>query len=182
MRELFRFLDTSTAIFIDGSNTHSACKYLNFYLDYMKLHDLLQEKFDVLRPYYYTAIQMDEEGYSSVKRLTDWLEYNGFTLVTKEAKTYINNDVSKTKGNMDCELIVDALSIAEHVNHIILVSGDGDYAYLVKALQAKAVHVTVLSTKKTNPPMVSDTLRKQADHFVDLDDLKSLIRQARVAE
>jgi len=169
------------ALFIDGANLYSAAKSLNFDIDYKKLLDEFRKRGVLVRAYYYTAILEDQE-YSPLRPLIDWLDYNGFTMVTKAAKRYTEyaTGLTRTKGNMDIEIAVDMMEICGHVDHIVLFSGDGDFRRLVEAVQRKGVRVTVVSTVKSQPPMASDDLRRQADTFVDLVDLSTLIgRPAR---
>jgi uncharacterized LabA/DUF88 family protein len=121
----------------------------------------------------YTAIIEDQE-YSSIRPLIDWLDYNGYTVVTKATKEFIDaSGRRKVKGNMDIELAVDAMELAEHVDQIVLFSGDGDFRALVEAVQRRGVLVTVISTISSQPPMIADELRRQADVFTDLVELQS---------
>jgi len=169
------------ALFIDGANLYAAAKGLNFDIDYKKLLDEFRKRGVLIRAYYYTAIIEDQE-YSPLRPLVDWLDYNGFTMVTKAAKRYTEyaTGLTRTKGNMDIEIAVDMMEICGHVDHIVLFSGDGDFRRLVEAVQRKGVRVTVVSTVKSQPPMASDDLRRQADTFVDLVDLSTLVgRPAR---
>jgi uncharacterized LabA/DUF88 family protein len=169
------------ALFIDGANLYSAAKALAFDMDYKKLLDEFRKRGVLVRAYYYTAIVEDQE-YSPLRPLIDWLDYNGFSMVTKAAKRYTEygSGLTRTKGNMDIEIAVDMMEICGHVDHIVLFSGDGDFRRLVEAVQRKGVRVTVVSTVKSQPPMASDELRRQADTFVDLSDLATLIgRPAR---
>ena len=168
------------ALFIDGANLYSAAKGLNFDIDFKKLLEEFRKRGVMVRAYYYTAIFEDQE-YSPIRPLVDWLDYNGFTMVTKAAKRYTEQStgVTRTKGNMDIEIAVDMMEIAPHVDHVVLFSGDGDFRRLVEAVQRKGVRVTVVSTVKSQPPMVSDDLRRQADTFVELTDLIPLIGRPR---
>jgi uncharacterized LabA/DUF88 family protein len=169
------------ALFVDGANLYSAAKALAFDIDYKKLLDEFRKRGVLVRAYYYTAIVEDQE-YSPLRPLIDWLDYNGFTMVTKAAKRYTeySTGVTRTKGNMDIEIAVDMMEISSHVDHIVLFSGDGDFRRLVEAVQRKGVRVTVVSTVRSQPPMASDDLRRQADVFVELNDLANLIgRPAR---
>ena len=128
-----------------------------------------------MRAFYYTAIIEDQE-YSSIRPLIDWLDYNGYTVVTKATKEFIDaSGRRKVKGNMDIELAVDAMELAEHVDQIVLFSGDGDFRSLVEAVQRRGVRVTVVSTISSQPPMIADELRRQADVFTDLIELQPLI-------
>ncbi len=161
------------ALFIDGANLYATSKSLGFDIDYRKLLAHFQKKGYLLRAYYYTALVEDQE-YSSIRPLIDWLDYNGYRVVTKPAKEFTDSTGRrKIKGNMDMELAIDALEMAEHVDHYVIFSGDGDFRSLVEALQRRGRKVTVVSTMSSQPPMISDDLRRQADHFVDLLSLRA---------
>jgi len=159
------------ALFIDGANLYSAAKSLNVDLDFRKLVEFFRTKGILVRAYYYTAIVEGEE-YSPIRPLVDWLDYNGFTMVTKPVKRYTDSaGHTRTKGNMDVEITVDMLSMASRIDHAVLFSGDGDFRRLVEAVQDKGVRVSVISTLKSQPPQAADELRRAADQFVDLNDL-----------
>ena len=161
------------ALFIDGPNLHSAAKLLGFDIDYKCLLAEFQSRGTLLRAFYYTTVIEDQE-YSSIRPLIDWLDYNGYTVVTKATKEFIDaSGRRKVKGNMDIELAVDAMELAEHVDQIVLFSGDGDFRSLVEAVQRRGVRVTVVSTISSQPPMIADELRRQADVFTDLTELQS---------
>ena len=156
------------ALLIDGANLYSTSKALGFDIDYKRLLKEFQSRGTLLRAFYYTAIIEDQE-YSSIRPLIDWLDYNGYTVVTKATKEFIDaSGRRKVKGNMDIELAVDAMELAEHVDQIVLFSGDGDFRSLVEAVQRRGVRVTVVSTISTQPPMIADELLRQADVFIDL--------------
>lgn len=160
------------ALFIDGSNLYATAKSLGFEIDYKRLLTTLRGKGHLIRASYYTAVATDND-YSSIRPLLDWLEYNGYSMVTKATKEYTDaSGRRKTKGNMDIELAVDALRLATHLDHVVLFTGDGDFRCLIAALQQLGVRVTVVSTLRTQPPMVSDDLRRQADQSVDLADIE----------
>ena len=156
------------ALFIDGANLYATAKTLGFDIDYKRLLKEFQTRGRLIRSFYYTALVEDQE-YSSIRPLIDWLDYNGYAVVTKPAKEFTDSlGRRKIKGNMDIELAVDAMEMADHLDHIVLFSGDGDFRSLVEALQRKGVRVSVVSTVATQPPMVADELRRQADEFIDL--------------
>ena len=166
------------ALFIDGANLYATSKTLGFDIDYRKLLKAFQKRGYLLRAYYYTALIEDQE-YSSIRPLIDWLDYNGYRVITKNAREFI--DVAgrrKVKGNMDIELAVDAMELADTVDHFVIFSGDGDFRSLVEALQRRGRKVSVVSTLTTQPAMISDELRRQADHFIDLTSLKNEIGRA----
>ena len=163
------------ALFIDGANLYAASKGLGFDIDYRRLLKVFQGKAYLLRAYYYTALIEDQE-YSSIRPLIDWLDYNGYKVVTKPAKEFTDSmGRRKIKGNMDIELAIDAMEQASTVDHLVIFSGDGDFTTLVEALQRKGRKVSVVSTMATQPPMIADDLRRQADHFIDLVSLKQEI-------
>jgi len=163
------------AIFIDGANLYATARALGFDIDYKRLLREFQGRGTLVRAFYYTAIIEDQE-YTSVRPLIDWLDYNGYTVVTKPTKEFIDaSGRRRIKGNMDIELAVDAMQLAKHVDQIVLFSGDGDFRSLVEAVQRHGVRVTVVSTISSQPPMIADELRRQADVFTDLLDLQSRI-------
>jgi len=159
------------AIFIDGANLYSAARGLAFDIDYKRLLELFSTKGRLIRAFYYTALIEDQE-YSPIRPLVDWLDYNGYTMVTKPTKEFTDAmGRRRIKGNMDIELAIDMLEMAQYIDHAILFSGDGDFRRLVEAVQRKGVRVSVVSTIRSSPPMVSDDLRRQADNFIELQDL-----------
>ena len=168
--------NSKIALFIDGANLYATAKTLGFDIDYRRLlkefrgHDGV-----LLRAFYYTAVIEDQE-YTSIRPLIDWLDYNGYTVVTKATKEFIDaSGRRKVKGNMDIELAVDAMELAEHIDQMVLFSGDGGFRSLVEAVQRRGVRVTVVSTISSQPPMIADELRRQADVFTDLIELRPLI-------
>ncbi len=167
-------------LLIDGANLYATSKALGFDIDYKQLLKSFQKHGYLLRAYYYTALLEDQE-YSSIRPLIDWLDYNGFTVVTKAAKEFTDAaGRRKVKGNMDIELAVDAMELVPTVDHFVLFSGDGDFRRLVEALQRLGKKVSVVSTTATQPPMISDELRRQADHFIELKTLEKVLGRALV--
>ena len=163
------------ALFIDGANLYATSKALGFELDYRKMLKYFQREAYLLRAYYYTALIEDQE-FSSIRPLIDWLDYNGYKVVTKPAKEFTDSmGRRKVKGSMDIELTIDALEISDKVDHLVIFSGDGDFKPLVEALQRRGRKVSVISSIASQPPMISDDLRRQADHFIDLASLRKEI-------
>ena len=163
------------ALFIDGANLHATAKSLGFEIDYKRLLSEFQLRGYLLRALYYTAVIEDHE-YPSIRPLIDWLDYNGYTVVTKAAKELVDQTGRrKIKGNLDVELAVDAMEIAPHIDQMVLFSGDGDFRSVVEAVQRRGVRVVVVSTISTQPPMVAQELRRQADEFIDIIGLQSKI-------
>ena len=163
------------ALFIDGANLYATAKALAFDIDYKRLLKEFQGRGRLVRAFYYTALIEDQE-YSSIRPLIDWLDYNGYRVVTKPTKEFVDSTGRrKVKGNMDIELAIDALELAPFIDHAVIFSGDGDFRSLVEALQRRGVRVSVVSTITSQPPMVADELRRQCDEFVDIAHLVSRI-------
>jgi uncharacterized LabA/DUF88 family protein len=160
-----------TALFIDGANLYAATRSLGFDIDYRRLLDYFGARMNLVRAYYYSAL-LETEEYSPLKPLTDWLAYNGYSLVTKPAKEFTDAlGRRRIKGNMDIELAIDMLELAPKLDHAVLFSGDSDFRRLVEAVQRKGVRVSVVSSIKTSPPMIADELRRQADQYIELADI-----------
>lgn len=172
---LMFYKDERLALFIDGSNLYAAAKALGFDIDYKLLRQEFERRSKLLRAFYYTAL-LENDDYSPIRPLVDWLNYNGFTMVTKPAREYTDSQGRrKVKGNMEVELTVDAMQLAPRVDHIVLFSGDGDFRALVESLQRQGVRVSVVSTIRSQPPMIADELRRQADNFIELEALRDVI-------
>lgn len=161
------------ALFIDGPSLHATAKALGFDIDFKRLLREFESRGTLLRASYYTTIIEDQE-FSSIRPLIDWLDYNGYTVITKPVKEFVDaTGRGKVKGSMDVELAVDALELAEHIDEMVLFSGDGGFRFLIEAMQRRGVRVTVISTIASQPPLVADELRRQADAFNDLAELQS---------
>lgn len=171
------YVQERIGLFIDGSNLYAAARALGFDIDYKRLLDFFQKNGRLIRAFYYTALMEDQE-YSPIRPLVDWLDYNGYTMVTKPTKEFTDaSGRRKIKGNMDIELAIDVLEMAEHLDHIVIFSGDGDFRRLVEAVQRKGVRVSVVSTIESQPPMIADELRRQADTFIELADIQNEIQR-----
>ena len=170
--------DERIGLFIDGSNLYAAARALRFDIDYKRLLEYFSAKGQLIRAFYYTALIEDQE-YSPIRPLVDWLDYNGYTMITKPTEEFTDaSGRRKIKGNMDIELAIDVLEMAENLDHIVLFSGDGDFRRLVEAVQRKGARVSVVSTMRSQPPMVADELRRQADPFIELMDLRDDISRS----
>jgi len=163
------------ALFIDGSNLYAAAKSVGIDIDYKQLLKKFGKDCHLIRAFYYTAL-LDDQEYSPLRPLVDWLDYNGYTMVTKPAKEFTDTaGRRKIKGNMDIELAIDMLEMADKLDHVVLFSGDGDFRRLIETVQMRGCRVTVISTVRSSPPMIADELRRQADHFIDLADMGDII-------
>jgi len=160
------------AVFIDGTNTHQSAKSLGYDIDFVKLRKVLKDSCDLRRMFYYTAIQPEnprsDQPNNPLRPLMDLLSFNGYTLVTKQLKP-------QQRGKPSIELALDAVLIASHIDRVILFSGDSDFTRLVHDLQMiYGLRVSIVSTQAKDPH-VSDELRKQADDFIDMTNLKNVI-------
>ncbi|MCI5045786.1 MAG: NYN domain-containing protein [Aquisalinus sp.] len=169
--------DDKCAIFIDGANLYKTARTLGFDIDYKTLLSKTRNESRLIRAYYYTAMQEDrDQDYSPLRPLVDWLDYNGYTMVTKIAREFTDSQGKKRfKGSIDIELAVDMVTLSDSLDAAVIFTGNGDFRYAIEAIQAKGVKVTLVSTVKTSPPMAGDDIRRQADHFIDLVDLQSVI-------
>lgn len=167
--------DEKLAIFIDGACLHATARVLDFDMDYRKLLRWASEQGRLVRAFYYTTMY-DDQDFKPLKPLMDWLNYNGYKIVTKPLKESTDDQGRRrVKSSMDLEMAVDMMEISEHVDHIMLFSGENDYARLIESVQRKGVRVTVVSTLRGQRSMVGDDLRRQADHFLDLDDVADFV-------
>ena len=173
-----------TVLFIDGSNFYAAARTLGMDIDYARMRAHFAQNANMIRAYYYTALPEDQE-YSPLRPLIDWLDYNGYSVVSKLTREFTDPDTGKRriKGNMDMEIALDMLRLAPKIDHAILFSGDGDFCRLLEDVQGMGVRVTVVSTTKTSPPMVADSLRRMADEFIEMEDLRgSITRPPRTTD
>src|SRR6202035_3149320 len=164
------YKEERAAMFMDGANLYAAARGLGFDIDYKRLLEVFAGRGQLVRAFYYTAL-IENEEYSPIRPLVDWLDYNGYTMVTKPTKEFTDAfGRRKIKGNMDIELAIDVLEMAQHLDHVVLFSGDGDFRRMSEPVQKKDKRVTLLSTVRSAPPMVADELRRQADNFLELQD------------
>lgn len=158
-------------IFIDGANFYSTTKSLDFDIDYKRMLSFFKAQGKLIKAYYFTALR-ENDDYSPLRPLLDWLDYNGFHIVTKPAKTFVDRDGrTRIKGDMDVEIVVSMIELAPHLDHIVLFSGDGDFKAAVEAVQKLGVRVSVVSSLKSKPSLLADELRRQADTFIEINDL-----------
>lgn len=170
------------ALFIDGSNLYAAARALEFDIDYKNLLKVFGEKGQLVRAFYYTAL-VDDQEYSPIRPLIDWLDYNGYTMVTKPTKEFTDaSGRRKIKASMDIELAIDIMELADNLDHIVLFSGDGNFRRVVEAVQKKGVRVSVVSTVCSQPPMIADELRRQADVFIELKEIADTIGRSHASE
>lgn len=169
--------EEKVAMLVDGSNLYAAAKSLEFDIDYRELLHWVSERGRLVRASYYTTL-VENDDYSPLRPLVDWLDYNGYRMVTKTVKEYTDPAGRKRyRGSVDVDLAVDLVDLASHVDHLLLFSGDGDFRRAVEAAQNRGARVTVISTIEGETPSISDELRRQADNFLDLKYLMPYIRR-----
>ena len=165
-----------TVLFIDGSNFYASARTLGMDIDYARMRAHFAQNAHLIRACYYTALPEDQE-YSPLRPLIDWLDYNGYSVISKLTREFTDPETGKrrVKGNMDMEIALDMLRLAPKIEHAILFSGDGDFCRLLEDVQGMGVRVTVVSTTKTSPPMAADSLRRMADEFIEMESLREFI-------
>lgn len=157
------------ALLVDGASLYATAKALGIDVDFKRLLGEFQTRGNLLRANYYTAT-IDDGNSSSNRPLIDWLGYNGYTVVTRTTKGR-----RRLKGDIDIDLAIDAMEIGEHIDQMVLFSGNGNLKSLVEAMQRRGVRVTIISSVSTQPSVIADELRRQADVFTDLIDLRSKV-------
>ncbi|MEQ8559701.1 MAG: NYN domain-containing protein [Henriciella sp.] len=173
------YKDERIALFIDGAGLYATARALNLEIDFRKLLSEFRDRGRLLRANYYTTI-VESDEYSPIRPLVDWLAYNGFNVIKKPAREFTDREGRRrVRGNMNVELAIDLLQTAEHVDHIVLFAGEGDFRQAVEAAKAKGARVTVVSSIKGQSQTMSDELRREADVFIDLADMAQLIARPR---
>ncbi len=158
-------------IFIDGAHLYAASRNLGFDVDYKGLLGVFRRQARLVRAAYYTAL-LDSDEYSPLRPLVDWLGYNGYAVVTKPAREFTDaSGRRRVRGNIEVEMTVDVLTLAPRLDHAVIFAGDGDLRRMVEAAQQLGLRVSVVSTIRTQPGMIADELRRQADQFIELGDL-----------
>ena len=173
------YKDEKLALFIDGTSLYSAARGLNLEIDFRKLIQEFRKRGRLLRANYYTTI-LETEDHNPIRPLVDWLSYNGFNTIVKNAREYTDREGRRrVRGSMDLEIATDMLELAPHLDHLVLFSGNGDFRRVVEAVKAKGVRVTVISSVKSQPQTIADELRREADAFIELEEMADLIARPR---
>lgn len=160
------------AVFIDGGNMYHAAKKLGFKIDFLRLKNyFVPSKAVLFQAFYYAAFDTTQPF---IMRILDWLRHNDFVVVTKEVKKFPG---SFMKGNLDVELVIDMMINAQYYDIAILISGDGDFTRCVSELQNRGKIVHVVSTEKTEPSLLAQELKQQADEFIELAEIIPHIKQ-----
>lgn len=196
------------AIFIDGSNfRHATFNAFGMRVDYSRLLRYFSRDAFLIRAYYYTgewddaaisyylrhvnpadpaAVRADlERQRDADRRFWRFLDRSGFRVVRKPVRVFrdAQGDV-RVKADLDLELAIDMLTLAEKCDTQVLVSGDGDFVPLVNAVAARAVRVVVLSTQAEEAFQnahyrASDDLLDAADEFLSIESVRPHIERDR---
>ncbi len=164
------------ALFIDGANLYATAKALGFDIDYKRLLALFRTKGQLVRALYYTALAEDQE-YSSIRPLVDWLDYNGYTMVTKPTKEFTDSlRAPQDQGQHGHRADRRCHAAGRSPGSRGAVHGRWRFSRIGwRRCSRAARRVSVVSTLQTQPPMVADELRRQADQFIDLADLEDQV-------
>jgi uncharacterized LabA/DUF88 family protein len=155
-------------ILVDGSNLFYAASALGVEIDYTKLLHCLTQNRQLVRAYFYTAFDRNNEKQQGFLR---WMRRNGYRVV---AKDLVQLPDGSRKANVEVEIAIDMLNLAEHCDTVILISGDGDLAYAVNAAADKGVRIEVVSLFS----MTHDDLINVADRYIDLATLQPAIQKS----
>jgi uncharacterized LabA/DUF88 family protein len=167
-----------TAVFIDGHHLHACATWHHCKIDFKRLHKLLEETSNLVAVYYYATVKPAGE-YQTLTPLLDWLQYNSYRLVTKPIGEFVDEQGRRKPSTaVDTHIAVDALELGDRVEHIVLVTGSADLCRLVAALQRRSIRVTVISSTTPNPSILADSLRRDADFFVDFAEIAKIIHKS----
>ncbi|WP_018147354.1 LabA-like NYN domain-containing protein [Henriciella marina] len=173
------YKDERLMLFIDGASLYSTTRALDVEIDFRKLLIEFRNRGRLLRANYYTTI-LEGDEYSPVRPLVDWLSYNGYNVIHKPAREFTDREGRRrARGNMNVEIAVDMMEAAGTVEHVVFFAGDADFRRLVETVKAKGCRVTLVSSVKSQPQTVGDELRREADVFIDLEELSDLIARPR---
>ncbi|MBD1855955.1 MULTISPECIES: NYN domain-containing protein [Leptolyngbya] len=159
-------------ILIDGANLFYAAMQLGMEIDYTRLLQCLTGDRSLVRAYFYTGVDRANE---KQQRFLLWMRHNGFRVVSKEL---IQHPDGSKKADLNIEIAVDMITLSQHCDTIILLSGTGDLTYAVDHVSYRGVKIEVVSL----PTMTSDSLIHVSDHFIDLTHLKPNIEKLRPAQ
>lgn len=155
-------------VLIDGSNLFYAASYLNLEIDYVKLLRCLVNQRRLVRAYFYTGVDRANEKQQG---FLHWMRRNGYRVVAKDLIQF--PDGSK-KANVQVEIAVDMMTLADYCDTMVLLSGDGTLAYAANAIAYRGVQIELVSLRS----MTSDSLINVVDRYTDLDSLKPYIQRS----
>lgn len=170
------YKNETLALVIDGPSTNNAANFADMMIDWNSIPKLFKEKGRLIRSTYITHLVVNEEGDTPLIRLLDFLQFNGFDVVARRAKAFTsdNGDQNIKGDNIHVEVTLAAMRAAEHVDHVVLFASDASYAPLIAELQRKGVRVSICGAKG----QTADLLRRQADAFIEISNLRDMIAKA----
>ena len=151
-------MSKNVAVFVDVANIFYAAKAAGIDIDYVTLLKSATANRDFVRAYAYTGLDPENENQ---RQFHAFLARSGYKVVSKDIRKYGDGRV---KANLDIELVVDMMRLAEKLDIAIVVSGDGDFAPAIAAVQQKGVRVEVISFRGNT----SSDLMDVADVFIDI--------------
>ena len=160
-------MSKNVAMFVDVANMYYAARGQDVDVDYVALLKHATKGRDLIRAYAYTGLDPENENQ---RKFIDFLGKNGYKPVIKDIRKFGDG---RMKANLDIELVVDLFRLADRMDIAVIVSGDGDFAPAIKALQDKGIRAEVISFK----PNTSSDLIAVADEFTDIMKIASISRK-----
>lgn len=151
-------MSKNVAVFVDVANLYYSARGLEVDVDYVALLKAATKGRDLIRAYAYSGLDPENENQ---RKFIDFLGKNDYKVVHKDIRKFGDGRV---KANLDIELVVDLFRLADRMDIAVIVSGDGDFAPAIRALQDKGVRCEVISFR----PNTSSDLIAVADEFIDI--------------
>jgi len=163
----------NVAVFVDVANIFYAAKAAGIDIDYVTLLKSATAGRDFVRAYAYTGLDPENENQ---RQFHSFLARNGYKVISKDIRKYGDGRI---KANLDIELVVDMMKTARNLDIAVVVSGDGDFAPAIRAVQEQGVRVEVISFRGNT----SSDLIDVADQFTDIAQIarveKASVRSGR---
>jgi len=160
------------AVLIDGHALNAFAYGLGMKIDYRKLKVQFARSSKLTSIKYYAGVDFSR-GENPYVKLLDWLDYNGYRVHIKEARSFVNGDGERNvKGSVIVDLSIDLVLVARHVDHVVLVSAHGDLTYPILQAKRLGARVTLLSSLNAEGVRPADELRQVADEFIELETLR----------
>ena len=161
----------NVAVFVDVANIFYAAKAAGVDIDYVLLLKAAAAGRDLVRAYAYTGLDPDNENQ---RNFHSFLARHDFRVVSKDIRKYGDG---KVKANLDIELVVDMMKTARNLDVAVVVSGDGDFAPAIRAVQEMGVRVEVISFRGNT----SSDLMDVADKFTDITQLAKVEKDSTIS-
>ena len=151
-------MSRNVAVFVDVANVFYAAKAAGVDIDYVTLLKTITANRDLIRAYAYTGLDPENENQ---KAFHNFLDRNNYKVVSKDVRKYGDG---RFKANLDIELVVDLVRLAPKLDIAVVISGDGDFAPAIRAVQDMGVRVEVVSFRANT----SSDLIDVADQFIEI--------------